>query len=77
MCVMVYARLRFLFVAKENNMLEAKYMDIAELQQYMKIGRNKAYTLVKKPDFPSIRVGSKILIDKKKLDKYLDSHSQT
>lgn len=57
-------------------MLQARYIDVAELQQYMNIGRSKAYWLCKQKGFPAIRVGSKILIDKDKLDKYLDIRPQ-
>lgn len=49
-------------------MIDNRYMSVRETAQYMGIGMNKAYTLCKKPDFPTIRVGTKILVDKHALD---------
>lgn len=50
-------------------MIENRYMSVREMAQYMSIGMNKAYGLCRLPDFPTIRVGNKILIDKTALDE--------
>ncbi len=49
-------------------MIENRYMSVRETAQYMSIGMNKAYRLCKQPDFPTIRVGTKILVDRQLLD---------
>ena len=49
-------------------MIENRYMSVRETAQYMGIGMNKAYRLCKQPDFPTIRVGTKILVDRQLLD---------
>lgn len=43
-------------------------MGVRETAQYMGIGISKAYKLCQQPDFPTIRVGTKILVDKQLLD---------
>ena len=43
---------------------------------YMNIGRTKAYELVHDPAFyPAFRIGRKILINKEKLDKWIDENT--
>ena len=39
------------------------YIDVHELAEYLHIGINGAYALCKQPDFPSLRIGKRILID--------------
>ena len=54
-------------------MLDEKYLTITELCELLKIGRNTAYSLCNDITFPSFRVGKKILIDKKKLEIWLNN----
>ena len=49
-------------------MIDNRYMGVRETAQYMGIGISKAYKLCQQPDFPTIRVGTKILVDKQLLD---------
>ena len=49
-------------------MIENRYMSVRETAQYLGIGMNKAYALCKQPDFPTIKIGTKILVDKQLLD---------
>ena len=43
-------------------MMEKTTMSVQELAAQMGISLPKAYELVKEPDFPTIRVGTRILI---------------
>ncbi len=46
-------------------------MTVKELQEYLKIGRSKAYELVNKPDFPALRIGSNIRIPRDLLEEWI------
>lgn len=48
-------------------------LNVSELAKYLGIGKNSAYTLVHTKGFPKIRVGRKILIPIKPLEKWLDN----
>ena len=57
--------------------MDSRYISITEFRQYAHIGRNKAYALCKQSDFPTIRIGKRILIDKEKLDnEWIPKHRQ-
>ena len=58
-------------------MLENRYMSVKETAQYMGIGMNKCYQLCQQPDFPTIRVGTKILVDKYLLDSVWMENKRT
>lgn len=47
------------------------FFTIKELQDYLRIGRNKTYKLVNQNDFPKIQVGKSFIIPKEDLQKYL------
>ena len=56
----------------------AEYMTVKEFQEYLHIGRSKAYQLIKKdPSLPIIRVGRQILIDRNKLQLWLKNKEET
>lgn len=50
---------------------------VAELAEYLGIGRNSAYTLVNSKDFPKIQIGRKIIIPIKSLEKWIERKSET
>lgn len=54
-----------------------RLISVPELARYLSIGRCKAYDLCKLPDFPSIKIGQKILVDTEKLELWLQNKSQT
>ena len=57
-------------IIKQANLTIRQFMD------YMNIGRTKAYELVHDPAFyPAFRIGRKILINKEKLDKWIDENT--
>ncbi len=51
-------------------------MDVKELEKALCISRKTAYDLVKKPDFPSFRVGGRILINRAGLQRWIDQQSE-
>ena len=54
-----------------------RLISVPEFARYFNIGRCKAYSLVKQPDFPSIKIGQKILIDTDLLEKWLQNKAET
>jgi len=46
---------------------------IKEMSTILGIGRNTAYEAVKKGEIPSVKVGRRILVPSKALDKWLES----
>jgi excisionase family DNA binding protein len=48
-----------------------KYITIAELKEYLKIGTNTAYALIHIQGFPCIKIGKRYIIDTDELDTYL------
>lgn len=46
-------------------------LTIAELQKELKIGRSKAYELIAREDFPSARLGRRIVIPVDALNEWL------
>ena len=51
-------------------------MTVKELQDYLKIGKNKAYSLVNTNQVPTIRIGNKTYIVVDKLQRYIDRFTQ-
>lgn len=49
-------------------------MTIKEFQEYLKIGKNKAYTMVNNNEVPTIRMGNRTYIVVDKLQKYIENH---
>ena len=56
--------------------MEKTTISVAELSIQMGISLPKAYELVKKPGFPTIRVGARILIPVDAFNRWLESQSQ-
>ena len=47
-----------------------------ELALYLGIGRNSVYKLIEEGQFPTVRVGRKILIPIKNVEKWLEGESK-
>ena len=47
-------------------------LNVRDLQKYLKIGRDKAYSLMKTKGFPSIKIGGQYIVREKDLDEYLN-----
>lgn len=56
--------------------MEKETMTVQELSARMGISLPKAYALTKEPDFPVIRIGTKILIPIDAFREWLVIHSQ-
>ena len=56
--------------------MERTTMSVQELSAQMGISLPKAYQLVKQPDFPVIRIGTRILIPVDAFKEWLVIHSQ-
>lgn len=54
--------------------MESYYFTVVDLMNIFHCGRNKAYQICHQPGFPTTRVGKKILINKQRLQEWLDSH---
>lgn len=50
-------------------------LTVREATETLGPSRDTVYTLIHRDDFPSIRIGSKILINTKKLQKWVDNQS--
>lgn len=62
---------------ERRNDMEKTTMSVAELSMQMGISLPKAYELVKQPGFPTIRVGTRILIPVDGFQEWLKKNSQT
>lgn len=56
--------------------MEKLTLTVSDLQHALGIGKNQAYDLVNRADFPKIRVGRKILIPRDALSRWLDKQTQ-
>ena len=58
-------------------MTEKAVLRVKELSEYLGIGLNSAYELVRQPDFPAIRVGKrKIIVPIEALERWLNTNTQ-
>lgn len=57
-------------------MLDERFLTVEDLCKYLKIGRNRAYSLCKRPTFPTFRIGKKIFVDKDKLELWLKNQQE-
>lgn len=55
---------------KQNDILSVK-----QAAQYLGIGLNSAYRLVHRKDFPSVKIGKRIIIPKVHLDRWIEFNS--
>lgn len=56
--------------------MEKLTMNVADLQQALGIGRAQAYELVNRADFPTIRLGRKIIIPKDAFMRWLERQTE-
>ena len=52
--------------------MEKTMISVSEMQSRLGVSRPMAYQLVNKENFPAIRIGRKILIPIKQLDRWID-----
>ena len=65
------------YIIERRRVMDKTMMSVAELAMQMGISLPKAYELVKQPDFPTIRVGTRILIPVAGYQEWLKKNSQT
>lgn len=53
-----------------SNLMTAK-----ELQEYLHIGKNKAYDLMRHNEVPTVIIGGKTYVVVDKLQRYIESHT--
>lgn len=56
---------------KGKGIVMNKLLTVKELQDYLGIGRSKAYELVNEPDFPTLRIGRNIRVPKEQLVEWI------
>ena len=47
-------------------------ISVKEISQVLGIGRNQAYELVKRDDFPKLKIGQKYLVPRDKFEEWID-----
>lgn len=52
--------------------MENEFLKVEDIQMILNIGRKKAYELVNQPDFPKIRIGRSIRINRIEFERYLN-----
>jgi len=53
---------------------EVLVYDTKELQQVLKCGKQQAYALMRSPEFPSMKINTKYIVEKKALEEWLKQH---
>lgn len=59
-----------------NNTTNRLTLTVPEAAQVIGISRAKAYQLVRSEGFPTIKIGSKLLVSAKGLERWLDEQAQ-
>ena len=55
----------------EINKIGTTMLTVPEVQDILKIGRNRAYDIFNREDFPAICIGRKKVVEQKALDAWL------
>lgn len=50
-------------------------LNVKDLQELLKIGRDTAYALMHAKGFPSIKIGGRYYVAREALDKWLDQYA--
>ena len=56
-----------------NSKYDSRTYDIEEAGRLLGIGRNQAYEAAHRGDFPTIRIGRRLLVPKAALDRLLEN----
>lgn len=51
---------------------EKEYMKVAEVAEFLRIGRSRAYELVGSGEIPSVRIGRSVRVSRRKLQWWLE-----
>ena len=63
-----------IFRHNNNSQNEITMLTVKYIQKIFKCGLKQAYALVNANGFPTIRIGNKILVEKKALEQWLDKN---
>lgn len=58
----------------QNNTSDLKVLTAKELAVVLRIGRDKAYSLIKSKGFPSICIGKRYIVTEKALNEWLSKY---
>jgi len=58
-----------------SNKRDRETLSVPEAARKLGIGRNSAYDAARRGDIPTVRIGGRILIPKKALERLLDAES--
>lgn len=61
----------------QSSAFEKRTYTVSEIQDILGIGRNAAYSIVKRGLFRIVRIGSTIRVSKKSFDAWLDEQSDS
>ena len=53
----------------------SEVMSVKEVAEFLNINANSAYALVKREDFPSIRIGKRIIVPKESFYEWLNKEA--
>ena len=53
----------------------AEVMEVKDIQQFLKISRNTAYDLIKRKEFPTLKIGRLLRIRKESFLEWFDNAS--
>lgn len=51
-------------------------LNVKQLADYLGIGLNVSYSLVRRPDFPALRIGKRIVVPLEALNGWLKTNSE-
>lgn len=63
-------------VAVTTTISEKTVYTVKEIREILRIGKNQAYALVKRDDFPAKKIGNDYRIPKKAFEKWLNTEDQ-
>ena len=55
--------------------MERRILTVPELAEHLRVSRPKAYELVAREDFPSIRIGKRIVVPEDSYYRWLDEQA--
>lgn len=56
--------------------MEKLTLTVSDIQQALCIGKNQAYSLCNRADFPSIRIGRKLIVPRDAFIRWLDKQTE-
>lgn len=57
-----------------KNLPQSPMLTAKDLAEYLRIGRDKAYALIKAPSFPAIQIGSRYLVSEDAVNEWIKNN---